>query len=376
MARIDYNSPLGGAGWVDAARGIGWDPNGGSFTFTPGTNPMLAIGALTSVVEDARAQGTATYGQTSPTPSTQTGGALSPEMAATAAQSATLLRQLGLDELVPLVEQWIRQGLYTSWAQIEAQLVDRSTEAGRIVDRIWPELRLVQEENARRRAAGQIELPPVSITAVQEFYRQGQDLISQRGLTSAFTDVRKTLQGWLVSGKSLVEQAARLDAIEADVAAAIENDPDAMAEFEGWQRFYGVAPTLQAYVAHVLNPQTDLPTLVKQQAAVGLDRAAGRAGFGDLSRQEAEQIARWGVGAEQAVEGFAGLASLDQVVRALPGSSEDTIDRETQFEAAFGGNEFARRRIERRLRERRAPYEGGGGFASGREGFEGLGVAQ
>lgn len=296
--------------------------------------------------------------------------------AATAASSTTLLRQLGLEELIPLVEAWIRDGLYTSWAQIEAQLLDRSTEAGRIVDRIYPELRMMQEENDRRRGAGLPTLPPVSIQGVQQFYLQGQQMISERGLAAAFPDVKGTLQSWLVSGKSLVEQAARLDVIEDDVAAAISGSPEAMADVEAWQRFYGVGPTLQAYVAHVINPASDLPTLVRQQSAVAVDRAAGRAGFGDLSRVEAEKIVGFGVSGGDAVAGFGDLAAMGEVAAPLPGTQEDTIGRDTQIDAVFGGNQFARRRIERRLRQRRAVFEGGGGFASTQEGFTGIGVAR
>src|SRR5689334_18199577 len=62
MAIQNFQSPGGGWGWVDPVAGVGFDPNGGSFTFTPGANPMVAIGALTGIVNDARANGQGTYG--------------------------------------------------------------------------------------------------------------------------------------------------------------------------------------------------------------------------------------------------------------------------------------------------------------------------
>ncbi len=296
----------------------------------------------------------------------------------TAGQNQTIatvtgyLRAMGLDELIPYIDGLVRQG--RSWAEIEMMLNDPATDVGGIVDRMYPELRLVREENARRRAAGEPVQPPASIASIQQYYQQAEQMASAAGLSDVIS--KDTVRSWLVSGKSLVEQKNRLDIISEDVAGLLEANPQVREELESWSRFYGVQPDIRALVASVIDPAQDLPTLLRRGRAVSMDRSAGRVGFGDLSRTEAERLADLGVTGDQATAGFGDLASLGEVTTALPGTAEDSIDRASQLSAAFEGNTFARKRIDRRLRERKGAFEAGGSFATGKDGYSGLGTAQ
>lgn len=174
---------------------------------------------------------------------------------------------------------------------------------------------------------------------------------------------------------SPAEVADRVGLLEADIGRLTSN-PEVQAELEAFERFYGVRPTFGDLAALALNTDEALPALQRKFTAVRNERAAGRAGYGDLSRLEAERLADLGVTEEQATEGFGALAANRELFTALPGGREDEIGREDQMGAAFGGNQFARERIERRRRQRQGSFGGGGGFTSSNEGLTGLGTAR
>lgn len=289
---------------------------------------------------------------------TQTPTTAEPETfnAATAASIKTVLTSLDLDELVPLVDQWVRNGV-SSFAEVEMQLMDRNSDAGRVVQRKYGVFFDLMDQG-RYQSIGEIRAYRVNTRA----------LLAQRGLLAAFPDVDAAADTWLRGNKSLPEQAARLDAIEEDVRLTLSTDPEARQEMEAWTRFYGAAPTLQDLVAVALNADS-LPEIERRARAVALERAAGRGGFGDLSRQEAEQIADLGADPLAAQETFGTLANLQPLGSPLLGTREDAISRDEFLDAGFTGNAQARRRIERRQRERSASFSAGGGFASGSEGF-------
>lgn len=275
---------------------------------------------------------------------------------------AGILRQSGLDELVPLVDRWMVRGM--SWPEIEAELMDYTTDAGKVVDRLYPEIR-GRRENGKT---------PMSIAEIQAYRRDAEQLVAMKGLTDAFPNLRDEVREWLVEDKSLVEQKARLDLIEDQVAGLIANEPRVKADLEAWQRYYGTAPTVQDLVAVAINADA-LPTVERRVRTVALDVAAGRAGYGDLSLDEANRLVNYDVDPSQADQQFANLAGMRELWSGLPGENATAITREEQLDAAFGGNEFARRRIARRQRERSLQGQSGGGFSTSQDGIAGIGSA-
>jgi len=279
------------------------------------------------------------------------------------------LRAMGLDELERFVDNWTRQGL--TWPEIQMLLEDPKTEPGQVVDRIYPELREYRTNNPG--------FPPISIGAIQEYRQDLSQMVQQRGLAEAFGNVNDVARKWMTApngGKSLVEMGERLDLLQGEVAA-IATSPAVQAELEAWERFYGVRPSLSDLTALVINPDESAPRLQQKFASVRFDVAAGREGFGDLSVGEAERLANAGIDPNRSQETFGALVRNRELFGALD-RGEDTIDRDTQMDAAFGlsNAEAARRRIDDRARRRAARFQGGGQVASGRfGGLAGLSTA-
>lgn len=280
-----------------------------------------------------------------------------------AASIKNMLNQYGLDELIPEVDRWVRQGL--TWAEIEVQLRDPSTKPGKVVDRMYPEIRL-------RREAGK---PPTSIAEIQAFRTNAPALMRQAGMPEGLYDSNDDLTKFIVDDVSLTELRDRIGEWE-DFGTQIA--AGAGGELDLFERAYGVKPNALQLAALVLNPDKALPALRRQFSAVRLDVAAGRAGFGDLTGSEAERLADVGVDPNRAGEGFGQLADSKELFNALPGfeGSEDQITRQDQLGAVFEGNANARRRIERQAEKRKAGFGSGGAFAEGRTGFEGVGKAR
>lgn len=280
-----------------------------------------------------------------------------------AATIKSLLSSYGLGELVPQVDGWVRQGL--SWAEIEVQLRDPSTAAGKVVDRLYPEIQL------RTKAGKQ----PMSIQEIQGFRTDALKLMRAAGVPQGFYDTPSDMQKFIVGDVSLTELRDRINEFEqfgAQIAAG------AGGELDLFQRHYGVQPTAIELAALVLDPDKALPGLKRQFGAVRLDVSAGRAGYGDLSGSEAERLADVGISQQQAVSGFGQLASSTQLFDALPGqgASEDTISRQDQLAAAFEGSSGAQQRIERQAAKRKAAFASGGSFSQDQSGFSGIGKAR
>ena len=200
-------------------------------------------------------------------------------------------------------------------------------------------------------------------------------LFKANGLPAEVFGTRDFVGRIIASEVSPAEVADRVGLLEAEIGR-FTAQPGVAQELEAFERFYGVRPTFGDLAALALNTDEALPALQRKFTAVRNERAAGRVGFGDLAREEAERLADLGINEQQAQEGFGALAASRELFSALPGTREDTISRQEQMGAAFEGNQFARERIERRRRQRQAAFSGGGAFASDQQGFSGLGVAR
>lgn len=283
--------------------------------------------------------------------------------AAGAATIKSLLSSYGLDELVPQVDGWVRQGL--SWAEIEVQLRDPSTASGKVVDRLYPEIQLRRKAN----------LQPMSIGDIQDYRTNAMQLMRAAGMPPGFYDSPEDIQALIVGDTSPIELRDRIgeyEAFGAQIAAG------AGAELDLFKRAYGIEPTAMQLAALVLNPDKALPSLRRQFSAVKIDVGAGRAGFGDLSQTEAERLADVGVTQEQANQGFSQLVQSRELFSALPGqgAAEDDITRTEQFGAAFENNAQAQRKIMNRAERRKAAFGGGGAFSEDKAGFSGIGTAR
>ena len=345
--------PLPGGGTWNPETGRGVDANGNAFTTTPGASlkDVVTVSQVVNPASSTAPRG----GSTTPQPA---GGALTAEQAAQAASYQSTLNQYELGELSGEIDAWIRQGL--TWDQVWLQLMDPSTRAGQVVDRIYPELRQVRE-------AG---LPPVTIADVLNNKRMTIQGLSERGI-SGYVDARALARQWTVGAVSVREGLARVDAVLDDALAFARNDPETSAELESWERFYEVDLTPADILGMATKPDVALRDLRRRSEAVRFDVEAGRAGFGDLSRREAEGLTDLGVEARQSGGTFGALASSRELFTPLD-RGEDRITREEQLAAGFSNSAAATKRIEDRRRRRQAAFGAGGGFAVDRAGYGGL----
>ena len=192
-----------------------------------------------------------------------------------------------------------------------------------------------------------------AVTASARYYHLGANFFS-----------REEMHEQLVNDVSAVEVRQRLD--EWNVVA--RNSPiEVRRELN---RLYGIGE--DEILAYFVDPDKALPQIQTRVARAGIAAQAQNAGFGDISNREAAQVQRLGFTAATAAQGFSDLATDRELFSALPGTQEKGIGRGAQFGAAFEGDALSKQKIEKRRSERKATFEGGGAFASSREGVSGL----
>lgn len=270
------------------------------------------------------------------------------------AASAAVLREWGLEELIPELDTYIRGG--RSWEEFELGFYDKATKQGQVVERIFPEW-------GQRRAAGN----PLSIGAIVTYRAQAKQLLRSAGLPEGFYDEPGDFSSFIVRDVSLVELNDRVQRGYLAAANAPQETKDAL------RQFYGVSEA--GIAAYFLDPSRALPAIEKQIAAASTGGGAVRAGYGALTSTEAERLAGLGVTGAAAVDAFGSLVQAGQLFDSLPGFDEDGISREEQI-GFITGDAKAGAKVRRKAETRAAETVGGGGFASDRTGFSGFGTAR
>jgi hypothetical protein len=125
--------------------------------------------------------------------------------------------------------------------------------------------------------------------------------------------------------------------------------------------------------AYFLDPNRALPVIERQWQAAQISATAGRTGYGQLGRRQAEGLAALGVDPDQAQQGFGELAESRELFTRLPGENADRITRDEQVAAMFAGDTDAMGKIRRRAESRVTRGSGGQGFGLTGGGVAGLG---
>lgn len=348
MTRQTFHPPTGGVGWLDPETGQGYTPTTGRISFTPGTDPSTIIAAISGAIP--RQPGSPAAASS---PSTSTGGNAAAQSAATASFT-NQLRQDGLGDLEPFVDDWVVQGL--TWEQILARLDDLKTNEGQVVDRLYPERRL-------RREAG---LSAMSIGEIRQWRDSARATLRTAGLPSTFYDEPSDFTPWIVADVDPAEFQERVGLVVDWAQTAPKETRDQLRDL------YGVDEA--GLAAYVLDPQKAIPALRRQRAAAGIAGISQRVGFGALTASEAERLVSLGVDDAAASQGFQTLAGLGEVRSAIVGERGGVnFDRGQQLGAVFEGDVETREQIEKQGANRVAPFAARGGVASNREGYAGLG---
>lgn len=261
------------------------------------------------------------------------------------ARMQEVLGQYGLDSLADWAWQQILQG------RSDAEILQDIRNTPEFKTR-FPAI----EERTKR------GLAPISPGEYVAYERQARQVMRAAGLPESFYDGHDDFQNFLSGDVSISELN---DRIQLGRQAAFEAPAEVRAAL---LRDYGVSEG--GLVAYFLDPDRAQPILEKQYRAAQIGGAGTRTGFG-ATRQESERLADLGVTADQAQQGFGVLGQSRELFTPID-RTEQAISREEQLGAAFEGNSAAKRRIERRRRQRQAVFEAGGSYAATQGGVAGL----
>lgn len=319
-------------------------------TLTGGTSSasaLLAQAAPTSSAPAASAPATSAIG------STATPGAVA--ATGTVAQSEYavlrgLLSEFGLDSIYDKVRQFITTG--ASPAEMELTL------------REMPEYQERFKVIFDREKAG---LPPVSAAEVVDYEAQLSQVFNYYGYPqNPGENLQETAANLLGGDVSMSEVQERLTA-QMSYARRVLDDPanQGMAS-----QLLGLGATLFDVADFALDPNKTLEQVERRLAAAEVANESFSTGF-DTTADEALELARQGVTADQARQGFGVLQQQSQVVDRMIGDRDDPVSREQEL-AALSGDVEAQAAIERSAQKRVAAATVGGSFATGDEGFEGI----
>ncbi len=194
----------------------------------------------------------------------------------------------------------------------------------------------------QRREAG---LPPVSVAEVLSYERQVGELESFYGLVPGTIDAQEAMAG-----------DTSFNELQASLAAEVafrQSDPETQAAAS---EFYGLGGTQGEFISALINEDIGLPVLQQRVQAAQVAGESVTAGFGDLTRQEAESLAQRGVDQDEARQAFSLLARSTQLTSNF--SRSQLIDLAAGEAPAVEQLEDARERA-------RANFQTGGSFAGG-----------
>lgn len=356
--RLAYSGPKGEGGFAEndprvaelqrvAGLGIG-APGLQSYTMPDGRVAYYYPGQN---IQQGNVQALATYGKTA------SGGS---GTAADDAAKNAVANQNALGYIQGLLEQY---GLGSLAGQMWP-LVQQGYDANYIMQQIrtTPEFKARFPAIALREKNGLTPLSPADYVNLESQY---DSAIHQTGLTGMFdrTDLYTKWIGGDVSASEVHDRA------QAAYQAALGEPLDVRAELT---RLYGNDASGIA-TAYFLDPSNSLPKIQQRIQAGEIAGSSNRTGFGLLTRDEAENLASQGVSGQQAQAGFGDLASKQELFTGLIGSNESAIDRQSQLNAEFSGDQAAQQQIEQRAGLRRAVVNSGAQFGVGRTGVSGLG---
>lgn len=199
------------------------------------------------------------------------------------------------------------------------------------------------------------------------YTKTAKDVLHNYGIPSGVFDNPQDLSKLMIGGVSTTELEQRVK----DASNAIDNySPEAVSEL---QRLYGIGKG--GIIAYALDPAKAEPILAQQFQAAKIAGYADTTGYGQLSSDQAETLAKQGLTDAQAQQGLGQLASEKELFTSLPGQNEAAISTDAQLGAEFGSNAADQAAIANRQRQRLAQFAGGGGAATTSQGVVGLSKA-
>lgn len=243
-------------------------------------------------------------------------------------------------------------------------------EAGGSIEATYIRMRETEQYKKRfsgmeaRRAAG---YAPVSEEQYIAWEGAAKSLFNHYSLPAEFYDTPEELATFIAGDVSPTELKSR---IEDGYMAAFSAPPELR---NSLQEMYGVDSAHLA--AFFLDPQAGEKVIQKKWTAAQIGGQATKAGYGALTRAEAEQLESSGLTGQDAQQRFGLLGQQKELFGMIPGEANGEVTREEQL-AAAAGDVAAQEKLKRQAQKRTAQFQGGGTFAGGQQGLSGLGPSQ
>lgn len=249
------------------------------------------------------------------------------------------LNRYGLGSLV----NWAKEAIVQGWTeeQVMLALYDRPEFNAR-----FPAIKAREAKN----------LPPIGVEEYLQYEQGIYALNTQWG-----TKISKTMIDNMISNNKSFREAEEVVSLAA--AAMYEDDSETKLSLKT------MYPQITDgdLIMYWLDPKHNFGELQQKYRTAQLGGAALRAGYGEVTEQQARRLVETGMNRDQAISGFASLVENEELFRATIGT-EDEITRDQQIEL-LAGNADVGVAVEKRKASRLAEYQGGSTFAAGEEGF-------
>jgi len=205
--------------------------------------------------------------------------------------------------------------------------------------------------NEGRKQKGLAQLLPAAYVALEQQYRA---TLIANGFDPTLYDEYTDFQNLIAGDVSNAELQNRINEGYRQVADA---DPEVVRQMK---ELYNVDSAQLAQ--YFLDPAKTLPKLKQQAAAANVAARAKEQGKLQLTPVTAEELVSRGYTEAQAQQAFSMLSEKAGLFNEMMG--EETLTEQQKIGAAFGYDVASGQVIERRGARRKAPFQGGGGFAS------------
>jgi len=205
--------------------------------------------------------------------------------------------------------------------------------------------------NEGRKQKGLAQLLPAAYIALEQQYRA---TLIANGFDPTLYDEYTDFQNLIAGDVSNAELQNRINEGYRQVADA---DPEVVRQMK---ELYNVDSAQLAQ--YFLDPAKTLPKLKQQAAAANVAARAKEQGKLQLTPVTAEELVSRGYTEAQAQQAFSMLSEKAGLFNEMMG--EETLTEQQKIGAAFGYDVASGQVIEQRGARRKAPFQGGGGFAS------------
>jgi len=205
--------------------------------------------------------------------------------------------------------------------------------------------------NAARAKKGLSQLLPAAYTGLEQQYRQ---TLIANGFDPTLYDEYSDFEKLIAGDVSNAELQNRINEGYRQVAEA---DPEVVRQM---QELYKVGPAQLAQ--YFLDPEKTLSKLKQQATAANIAARGKQQGKIQMDAITAEELVSRGYTEAQAQTAFTALSEQEGLYKEMMG--ETALTQSQKIGAAFGYDVSSEQEIARRKEKRRAPFLGGGSYAS------------